>query len=61
MADRIVWEESTCQQQLLAMAAEAELRRRHPRPSRTAALLRRPQPARPGQHNEPELASVRSR
>ena len=41
MADRHQWEKATRQQRQLAVAADAELRRRHPRPAVPAAALGR--------------------
>ena len=53
MADRLEWEHATAASRHLAIAADAELRRRHPDQTDRAAALRR---TRPGQRRRPRAA-----
>jgi hypothetical protein len=52
MADRADWDQATRQQRQLAVAADAELRRRHPDQRFTPLRSSEPQPATPAQRDE---------
>jgi hypothetical protein len=55
MDDRTAWEKATRQQRQLAIAADTELRRRHPDQPHPPLRSAEPQPSTPAQHDEPAL------
>jgi len=57
MADRAEWEQATVQQRHLAVAADAELRRRHPGQHYLALRSAEPQPATSAQLDELTLTA----
>ena len=57
MADRADWDNATRQQRHLAVAADAELRRRHPEQQYPPLRSAEPQPATPAQRDELTLTA----